>query len=55
MRRAWFTRAAARLRAFLMRCDLDRDFAQELESHLTMLIEDHVGRGMSPETARRAP
>jgi predicted permease len=34
--------------------DLDRDFAQELDSHLAMLVEDHLRRGMAPEQARRA-
>ena len=44
---------AGRLRAFFRTRDLDRDFDQELESHLAMLTEDHVRRGMSPEQARR--
>ena len=30
--------------------DLDRDFEQELESHLAMLTEDNVRRGMTPGT-----
>jgi hypothetical protein len=42
---------AARLRAFFRTRDLDRDCEQELESHLAMLIEDNVGRGMPPEHA----
>jgi hypothetical protein len=45
---------AARLRAFFRTGDLDRDFEQELESHLTMLTEDNIRRGMIPEQARRA-
>ena len=45
---------AARLRAFFRTRDLDRDFEQELESHLAMLTEDNVRRGMTPEQARRA-
>ncbi|MPY88952.1 MAG: FtsX-like permease family protein [Luteitalea sp.] len=44
----------ARLRAFVRARDLDRDFEQELESHLTMLTEDNVGRGMTSDEARRA-
>jgi len=44
----------ARLRAFFRSPELDRDFAQELESHLAMLAEDNVRRGMTPEQARRA-
>jgi hypothetical protein len=43
----------ARLRAFLTGGRLDRDFAQELESHLEMLTDDHIRRGLSPEEARR--
>ena len=34
--------------------DLDRDFQEELQSHLEMLSEDNVRRGMTPEEARRA-
>jgi putative ABC transport system permease protein len=45
---------AARLRACLRTRDLDRDLEQELESHLTMLTEDNIDRGMEPEEARRA-
>jgi predicted permease len=32
---------------------MDRDFAQELESHLEMMVEDNIRRGMSPAEARR--
>ena len=32
----------ARLRAFFKTRELDSDFEQELESHLTMLSEDNV-------------
>ena len=45
---------AARVRAFFTRAADDRDFAQELESHLDMLTDDHVARGMTPAQARRA-
>ena len=31
----------------------EREFAEELESHLTMHIEDNLRAGMSPEEARR--
>ena len=31
-----------RIRAFFRRGDLDRDFDQELESHLAMLAEDYI-------------
>lgn len=43
----------ARLRAFFRRDDLDRDFEQELDSHLAMLTEDNLRRGMTHEEARR--
>ena len=45
----------ARLRALVGGAAADREFAQELESHLEMLTEDNVRRGMAPdEAARRA-
>ena len=43
----------ARIRAFFGDDHLDRDFEQELESHVAMLTEDNVQRGMTPEEARR--
>ena len=43
----------ARVRAFFTTRHLDRDFEQELESHVAMLIEDNVRRGMTPAEARR--
>jgi predicted permease len=36
-----------------MRQRLDRDFQQELYSHLELLSEENIRRGMSPEEARR--
>lgn len=44
----------ARISAFFRRGDLDRDFEQELESHLAMATEDNIRRGMPPAQARRA-
>src|SRR5689334_4072796 len=44
----------ARFRAFLKYRDLDKDFDQELESHLTMLAEEYIRRGMPAEDAHRA-
>ena len=46
--------AAARALALVRKGDLDRDFEQELESHLAMLTEDNIRRGMPPAQARRA-
>lgn len=49
-----------RLRAWLLRCaglfhreQGSRDFAEELESHLQMHVEDNLRSGMPPEEARR--
>jgi predicted permease len=44
----------ARIRAFCRARDLDRDFEEELQSHVAMLTEDNLRRGMSPGAARRA-
>ena len=46
-------RLAARLHAFFRPGALDRDLAEELDSHLYMLSEEYVRRGMSPGQARR--
>jgi macrolide transport system ATP-binding/permease protein len=44
----------ARVRAVFGSRNLDRDFAQELESHVAMLTEDNIRRGMTHDEARRA-
>jgi predicted permease len=44
---------ASRIRAFFTMRRLD-DFAKELESHLDLLTDENIQRGMSPEEARRA-
>ena len=44
----------ARLRAFFRARDLDRDFEQELNSHVAMLTEENIRRGMAHEEARRS-
>ena len=46
-------RFVARARALFRTGELDRDFARELASHLEMLTDDNVRRGMTPEEARR--
>src|SRR5262244_2072086 len=43
----------ARIFGMLNRGRREREFAEELESHLTMHIEDNLRAGMSPEEARR--
>jgi macrolide transport system ATP-binding/permease protein len=45
---------ASRIRALFSMRRIDRDFEQELESHLAMLTEENVRRGMPREEARRA-
>jgi predicted permease len=42
-----------RLFSFFNRKRREREFAEELESHLAMHIEDNLRAGMSPEEARR--
>lgn len=44
---------AARLRALFRGGNLDRDFAQEMQAHLDMAIEDNIRAGMTPDDARR--
>jgi hypothetical protein len=44
----------ARVRALFTAGTLDRELDDELESHLAMLTEDYVRRGMAPAEARRA-
>ncbi len=52
--RAHLRQIWARLRAWQRADALDRDFDDEFESHVAMLAEAHVARGLSPEDARRA-
>ena len=44
----------ARIRAFFKVSALDKDLDEELESHVALLTDENVRRGMSPEEARRA-
>jgi len=44
----------ARIQALFRRRQLDDDLDQELQSHLDLLAEEHLRRGLSPEEARRA-
>jgi predicted permease len=43
-----------RLLALLQRDRLDRDLDEELDSHLAMLIDENIRRGMTPDEAARA-
>ena len=47
--RAW----SSRFKGLFLKDARDRDFADELESHLEMHIDDNIRAGMSPEEARR--
>jgi len=47
--RAWIVRLCSLFR----RRQLDREFGEEIESHLAMHIEDNLRAGMNPEEARR--
>ncbi|HEU4834915.1 MAG TPA: ABC transporter permease [Pyrinomonadaceae bacterium] len=47
--RAWLSR----IKGLFSKDARDRDFADELESHLQMHIDDNIRSGMSPQEARR--
>ncbi len=47
-------RSVRRLGGLFGTTDRDRDFDEELQSHLEMHVEDNLRAGMSPEEARRA-
>jgi predicted permease len=51
---AWITSLVSRTRTWLSPQAVDQDFATELDSHLDMLSDENIRRGMSPEEARRA-
>lgn len=47
--RAWLLR----FKGLFLKDARDREFAEELESHLQMHIDDNILAGMSPQEARR--
>ena len=51
---AWITTLASRIRTWLSPRRADQEFAHELQTHLDMLTDENVRRGMPPEEARRA-
>jgi predicted permease len=51
---AWITTLASRTRAWLSPRRVDQEFAHELQTHLDMLTDENVRRGMAPEEAKRA-
>jgi putative ABC transport system permease protein len=51
---SWLAAAISRIQALVQRERLDDDFDRELGSHLEMLVEDNIRRGMDADEARRA-
>ncbi|MGH9574750.1 MAG: ADOP family duplicated permease [Candidatus Acidiferrales bacterium] len=51
--RSGLHRIFARFRALFSSSTLDRDLNHELESHITMLTDENIRKGMSPDEARR--
>jgi len=49
----WFHTLAARIRGAFSPARADREFQQELDSHLDMLTDENIRRGLPPEEARR--
>jgi predicted permease len=50
----WIRALASRTRTWLSPRSAEEDFAQELETHLALLTEENLRRGMSEPEARRA-
>ncbi len=49
----WLRQIVSRLRAVLGKRQRDRVLDEELQTHLALLVEQNIERGMSPEAARR--
>ena len=45
---------ASRVRGLVARRRFDQDFEQELDTHLALLTEENIRRGLTPDEARRA-
>src|SRR5260370_13568012 len=50
----WLRVLGSRIRGFVLGHRVDDDFDRELQSHLEMLTEENLRRGMAREEARRA-
>jgi len=50
----WLKALASRIRGLFSIRHLDEDFQRELDSHLALLTEENIRRGLTPEEARRA-
>jgi hypothetical protein len=44
---------ASRVRGWVTIRWLDEDFQEELDAHLALLVDENIGRGMTPEDAPR--
>ncbi len=51
---AWITTLVSRMRAWFSPGHVDQEFASEIETHLDMLTDENIRRGMPPEEAKRA-
>jgi hypothetical protein len=49
----WTYQTLARFRALFFRSKLDRQLEEELATHLVLMAEGHVARGMDPHRDRR--
>ncbi|HKN74489.1 MAG TPA: ABC transporter permease [Candidatus Acidoferrum sp.] len=45
---------ASRIRSWISRRQVDQEFEHELDTHLNMLTDENIRKGMAPEQARRA-
>jgi putative ABC transport system permease protein len=50
----WLRSFAARAAALTRRPRIDREFEEELDAHLSLLVEENLRRGLSPDEAWRA-
>ena len=50
----WIYKIPLRLRSLFQRANVDQELSDELRFHLEKLIEEKVGKGMTPEEARYA-
>src|ERR1700684_4626825 len=51
---AWITTLASRIHAWFSPGHVDQEFASKLETHLHMLTDENMRRGMPPAEATRA-
>jgi hypothetical protein len=50
----WMQTLVSRIRTWLSPRRVDQEFEQELQTHLDLLTQENIGRGMVPAEARRA-